>query len=85
MYTDVHTVQGKFIILGTENCSHHWILEDNTNRISKGVCIKCGEERLYDNVFEFDKEPNERKTRAYPIVLKGYRKRSSPWPHPWDG
>ena len=84
MYIGVHTVRGESTTLET-NCNHHWRIEDNTNRISKGVCIKCGKERMYDNLFEFEKEPNERKNKLYPIILKGYRKKSSPWEHPWNG
>ena len=35
-----------------EKCIHHWVIETPDGRFSKGVCSKCGNNKLFDNVIE---------------------------------
>lgn len=35
----------------TEQCVHHWIIEPPSSLYSRGVCRKCGEERMFTNEF----------------------------------
>jgi len=33
-------------------CAHYWKIEEARAKQSKGVCVKCGEERMFDNYVE---------------------------------
>jgi hypothetical protein len=32
-----------------QQCIHHWLIEPPVELISKGICLKCGVERDFDN------------------------------------
>lgn len=41
--------------LQTETCVHHWMIEPADGRpTSKGVCRRCGEERVFENHWDED-------------------------------
>ncbi len=49
---------------GKPKCVHHFILKDNLGLESKGVCQKCGEERMFKNTFD------AKYGRNYPELLE---------------
>ncbi|MFO8009882.1 MAG: hypothetical protein R6U89_03620 [Dehalococcoidia bacterium] len=41
-------------------CVHHWLIEPPEGPVSKGVCLKCGEVKEFNNYLPFsswEKEP----------------------------
>ena len=65
--------------------AHHWIIAEPAGPKSLGRC-ECGVEKLFNNLYEFDKEPADRSLPfPVPITLKGSRKVRSSWGHPDAG
>ncbi len=42
-------------------CIHHWSIEPPEGQFSRGICLKCGEEKQFQNYFPFSKWENEPK------------------------
>ena len=36
-------------MVATEQCVHHWLIEPPQASTSKGRCVRCGRERVFDN------------------------------------
>lgn len=32
-----------------KGCAHHWVIEPPRGPVSKGICIKCGAEKEFNN------------------------------------
>lgn len=51
--TDIPTAPPE--VLQTETCVHHWMIEPADGcPTSKGVCRRCGEERVFENHWDED-------------------------------
>ena len=35
-------------------CTHHWVIEIYHSRYSKGICTKCRNSKLFDNIIDYD-------------------------------
>ena len=44
-----------------ETCIHHWVIEPPEGPFSKGKCLKCGEEKEFQNYFPHSTWENEQK------------------------